>query len=609
MASRKTTARRPAARPAPHARKRAAGFDPMLMAVLSSRLEAIVREMSNTVMKASRSAAITNARDMSCALLTYDHQLICVEESMPIHTNSLELNTQQVTRLFPEIREGDAFFNNSPFHGCTHHADMTLCVPVFVDGEPLFWTLSRSHHADTGASQPTTMDANFHTVYEEGLHLPIMRFQENFQDRDDLIRMCRQNFRVSHVWYGDYRAQVGGCRVAERRLQELVRRYGKKTIKDFIAAWLEYGKRRAIEAIRQLPGGSYSYTTCHDPIPGIAPDGIAITARVKVDPRAGEVTVDLRDNPDCVPGGVNLSETCATAACRIGVFNNLDPTIPHNQGSASRVKVLLRDGCVVGRPTFPAGTSNATMGVNDRLINAVQCSFTHMGEPYGMAEGGTEFGTFMGVVSGLDGRREGKPRDYINMIFLGLSAGPANHGHDGWLTYEAPNGGGVLKIDSIEIDEAMYPILVTGRNVARDTMGAGRWNGAPSTEGAYESLSGDMMVAYCSDGDINAAKGVLGGQGGQPVVNSKRRRNGEVETLPSFHIATCHPGEQMLFRSCAGGGYGRPEQRDPARVAKDVNRRWLSVERAEAVHRVALTLAPNGIDYVVDQARTAALRA
>ena len=583
------------------------GFDPMLMAVLSSRLEAIVREMSNTVMKASRSAAITNARDMSCALLTYDHQMICVEESMPIHTNSLELNTQAVSALFKDVREGDAFFNNSPYHGCTHHADMTLCVPVFVDGEPLFWTLSRSHHADTGAATPTTMDANMRSVYEEGLHLPIMRFQENFKDREDLIRMCRQNFRVSHVWYGDYRAQVGGCRVAERRLQELVRRYGKKTIKDFIAAWLEYGRRRAIAAIRKLPAGTYSYTTRHDPIPGVAPDGIPITAKVTVDPKAGQITVDLRDNPDCVPGGVNLSETCATAAARIGVFNNLDPSLPHNQGSASRVKVLLRDGCVCGRPTYPAGTSNATMGINDRLINAVQCSFTGMGEPYGMGEGGTEFGTFMGVVSGVD-TRSGTPRDYINMVFLGLSAGPANYGHDGWLTYEAPNGGGVLKIDSVEIDEAMYPILVTGRNIARDTMGAGRWNGAPSTEGAYESVSGEMLVAYCSDGDINAAKGVLGGLGAQPVVNSKRLRNGEVEILPSFHIAKCQPGEQMLFRSCAGGGYGRPEQRDPERVAKDVNRLWLSVERAEQVHRVVLHKAENGVDWLVDEARTAKLR-
>ena len=35
--------------------------DPFLMAVLSSRIEAIIREMINTVTKASRSAVIKNA--------------------------------------------------------------------------------------------------------------------------------------------------------------------------------------------------------------------------------------------------------------------------------------------------------------------------------------------------------------------------------------------------------------------------------------------------------------------------------------------------------------------------------------------------------------------
>jgi N-methylhydantoinase B len=583
------------------------GFDPMLMAVLSSRLEAIVREMSNTVMKASRSAAITNARDMSCALLTFDHRMICVEESMPIHTNSLEINTRAIAATYDDIREGDAYFNTSPYHGTTHHADMTLCVPVFCEGEPLFWAMSRSHHADTGAHVPTTMDANLKTVYEEGLHLPNMRFQENYRDREDLIRMCRHNIRVSYVWYGDYRAQVGGCRVAERRLKELVKRYGLATVKRFIEAWIDYGRRRAIAAIRRLPSGTISHTAVHDPIPGIAPEGIPITARLTIDNRKGLITVDLRGNPDCVEGGVNLSETCATASGRIGVFYNLDPSVPHNQGSADRIRVLLRDGCVVGRPRYPVGTSNATMGVNDRLINAVQCAFTELGEPYGLAEGGTEFGAFMGVVSGVDARK-GPGRDYINMVFFGLSGGPGNHGHDGWVTYEAPNGGGVLKLDSIEVDEAMYPILVNGRAIARDTMGAGRWNGAPATEGSYESLSGDMTVAYCSDGDVNPARGVLGGRAGEPVLNRKLSRNGHVETLPAFHIEVCKPGERMLFRSCAGGGYGDPVARDPDRVARDVNRRWLSVERAAEVYRVALALAPNGIDYVVDAERTAALR-
>lgn len=581
----------------------------MLMAVLSSRLEAIVREMANTVMKASRSAAITNGRDMSAGLLTYDHRLISVEESMPIHVSALDLATRPITELYDDIREGDAYFNTSPYHGTTHHADMTLCVPVFVDGEAMFWALSRSHHADTGAHVPTTMDANLRTVYEEGLHLPVMRMQRNFADQDDLVRMCRHNIRVSHVWYGDYRAQVGGCRVAERRLKELVAHYGKATIKEFIGAWIDYGKRRAIAAIREFPAGTMTYTTRHDPIPDIAPDGIPITAKVTIDPRLGCITVDLRDNPDCVPGGVNLSETCATGSCRIGVFYNLDPSVPHNQGSADRIKVRLRDGCVVGRPRYPVGTSNATMGVNDRLINAVQCCFTRLGAPHGLAEGGSEFGAFTGVCSGIDRRRPGAPREWINMILLGLSGGPGNHGHDGWVTYEAPNGGGVLKLDSVEVDEAMYPVLVHGRNLAIDTMGAGRWNGAPATEGSYESLSGDLTVAYCCDGDINAPKGVLGGREGAPTQNRKMSRNGLAEVLPQFHIEVCRPGERMLFRSCGGGGYQDPMTRDPHRVAKDVNRRWLSVERAREIHGVALTTAPNGIDYRLDEAGTMTLRA
>jgi N-methylhydantoinase B len=582
-------------------------FDPILLSVLSSRLEAIIREMANTVMKASRSGAITNARDFSVGLLTYDHRLICVEEAMPIHVSALELTTRPITELFDDVKEGDAFFCNSPYYGVTHHADMTLCVPVFCEGEPLFWTLARSHHADTGAHIPTTMDAYLRTVYEEGLHIPTVRFQENYKDKADLIRWCRENIRVSHVWYGDYRAQVGACRTGEQRLKELVERYGKDLIKTFVEEWMEYGKRRAIAAIRKLPAGTYTHTTRHDPIPDVVEDGIPITARVTVDPDEGMITVDLRDNPDCVPGGVNLSEACATGSCRIGVFYNLDSTIPHNAGSAGRVKVLLRDGCVVGRPTYPAGTSNATMGVNDRLINAVQSSFSQMGEPYGLAEGGVEFGSNMAVISGID-ERHGRAEPYINMVFFGLSTGPGVHGHDGWITYEAPNGGGVLALDSIEHDEVLYPLLIESRRVAKDSMSAGRWNGAPSAEGVYRSLSGDMTVAYCSDGEHNPSKGVLGGSAGQPAINIKIHPNGEEEPVPGFQMLVCKSGERMRFRTVGGGAYGNPLERDPARVARDVNRGWLSPERAEEAYKVAVELADNGIDYRIDAARTEKLR-
>ncbi|MFC3229838.1 hydantoinase B/oxoprolinase family protein [Marinibaculum pumilum] len=582
-------------------------FDPVLMAVLSSRFEAIIREMVNTVMKSSRSTTITNARDFSCGLLTYDHRLVCVEEAMPIHVTALELTTAPITRLFDDVKEGDAFYSTSPYYGVTHHADMTACVPVFCDGEPLFWTLARSHHTDTGAHLPTTMDAYFRTVYEEGLHIPALRFQENYADKADLIRLCRENFRVSHLWYGDYRAQMAACRVGERRLKELSAQYGLDLLKDFVAAWMAYGERRAIAAIRELPAGTWSHTCTHDPIPGVAEDGIPITAHVTTDPEGGWVTVDLRDNPDCVPGGVNLSEACATGSGRIGVFYNLDPTIPHNAGSAGRIRVLLRDGCVVGRPTYPVGTSNATMGVNDRLINAIQTAFAKMGAPYGLAEGGVEFGSNMGLISGTDDRH-GDPQPFVDGLFLALAGGPGLHGHDGWLTYEAPNGGGILAIDAIETDEAKYPVLVESRHVAKEAMGAGQWNGAPSMEGSYRPLRGPITVAYCSDGETNPPRGVLGGGDAAPARNVKRLADGGEKRLPGFHLETCAPGERMCFRTAGGGGYGDPHARDPQAVAADANRHWLSPERAEALYGVALRLAGNGVDWEVDGDRTAALR-
>lgn len=577
------------------------GFDPVLLAVLANRFESIIKEMTNTVMRASRSSVIKNARDMSCGILTYDHRLVSVEEALPIHVTALELTTKPITELFSDIKDGDAFLNNSPFYGGTHHADLTLCVPVFCDGEPLFWTLARSHHADIGAPEPTTYLPYAKSIYEEGLHFPCVRIQENGEDKADLIRIGMQKIRVSNIWYGDYRAQVGACRKGERRLRELVKHYGMETIKNFIEAWMKYGERRAIEAIRKLPAGTFTYTVRHDPVPGVADKGVQITAKVTIDPVEGLITVDVRDNPDCVPGGLNVTEACTIASCRTGVYYNIDSSVPHNQGSASRIVPLIRDNCVVGGPRHPVGTSCSTSNVNERLANAVACCFSRLGEPYGMAEGGGNASAALGVVSGIDARRK-QPVEYVTQLMIGLSGGPGTYGHDGWLTYECAVGNGILINDSIEVDEAAYSILVEERRIAQDTMGAGRWNGAPAVTGSYRSLTGPMTVYFFGDGGTFPAKGVLGGKSGATCGTWKRTRRGALERQPDFDHVVASEKEAVHFRSCAGGGYGDPRKRDPARVLADVNAGWLSVAAARSVYGVAVNKAPNGVDYVLNHA-------
>jgi N-methylhydantoinase B len=206
--------------------------DPFLISVLKSRFEAIVREMTLVVMKASRSAVIKNAKDLSCAILTYDHRLVTTEEALPIHVMSMDKATRPTTELFSDIKQGDIFLYNCPYTGGTHHADMILSMPVFFRGTPMFWVVALSHHADTGAPVPSTYLPYARTIYEEGVHFPCVRIAEDYKEKEDILRIGLKRIRVSEIWLGDLRAQIGACKTGERRLLELLNRYGPETIMD-----------------------------------------------------------------------------------------------------------------------------------------------------------------------------------------------------------------------------------------------------------------------------------------------------------------------------------------------------------------------------------------
>src|SRR5262249_4715198 len=163
--------------------------------------------------------------------------------------------------------------------------------------------------------------------------------------------------------------------------------------------------------------------------------------------------------------------------------------------------------------------------------------------------------------------------------------------------------------DATEVDEWMYRVRAGVGRVAIDTIGVGQWCGAPAAGGSYRSLTGEVVVYYCGDGGTFPAKGVLGGGAGATCGSWKRHADGRLERLPDFHMETFVEGSAVVYRSCAGGGYGAPLDRDPERVAGDGNRRWLSPEKAGSTFGVALRLSANGIDFEVDNARTEEMRA
>ena len=336
--------------------------------------------------------------------------------------------------LHPELRRGDAFLHNSPYHGNSHAADHSILVPVIDDdGIHRFTVLAKAHQADCGNAVPTTYAAEARDVYEEGaLIFPCVRVQRDYSDIEDVIRMCRMRIRVPDQWWGDYLALLGAARIGERRVLALGEELGWDVLEAYTRGWFDYCERRMDAAIRRLPADEIAISTAHDPFPGV-PDGIPITVAIKVQSDEGRLEVDLRDNPDCQPCGLNLTEATARTAAMIGVFNAIGRDVPPNAGSFRRLSVLLRENCVVGIPRFPASCSVATTNLADRVGNAVQRGLAELCDGVGLAEVGLSLPAAWAVICGTDPRHDGRP--FINQLILsGVTGGSGGPDADGWLT-------------------------------------------------------------------------------------------------------------------------------------------------------------------------------
>jgi N-methylhydantoinase B/oxoprolinase/acetone carboxylase alpha subunit len=577
-----------------------------LLAVIANRFDCICREMTNTLLRSGRSAVLNMARDFSCSLVTGDNQLLAAAEGLPVHVFGSQFLTQAMCNLHADLAEGDAFLHNDVYLGNTHSADHTILVPVFVGGEHVFTACAKAHQADCGNSLPSTYMPFAGDLYEEGaLNFPCVRIQRNYQDVDDIIRMCRRRIRVPDQWYGDYLAELGAARIAERRLKELVAKYGRDLMQQFIAEWFDYSERRMIHAIRELPSGELVNTGAHDPFPAV-PDGVPIKVKVRVDGEEGKVEVDLRDNIDCVPAGLNESKTCAINNVVTGIFNSLDPGVPHNAGSFRRITVHLREGCVVGIPKFPTSCSVATTNVGDRLVNITQAAFAQIGDGFGLAEGGLGMGPPYAVISGNDFRKGGAP--YVNQLIIGSNGGPGTPSTDGWVTYGLPVVAGLMYRDSVEIDEQKYPIHFKSMRLMTDAGGPGKFRGSPGARVVYGPKRDPMTVIFPLDGHHHPPKGVRGGHPGAAAYAAKIDREGAERRVPCVSAERLLPGEFIVGADTGGGGYGDPLERDPERVCFDVLEKWVSIEQARDFYGVVFSGHVDDESLAVDVAGTAKLR-
>jgi len=581
----------------------APNVDGVQLAILTSRMQSIVRKMTNTLFRTARSGVISNARDFSCCLVTANHELLVAAESLPIHVMSgPDLISRYMSEVHPELRRGDAFLHNSPYHGNSHAGDHCIIVPVIDDeGRHRFSAIVKAHLADIGNAQPSTIVPTVRDVYEEGaLIFPCVQVQRDYENIDDIIRMCEVRIRVPDFWRGDFNGMIGAARIAEREVTALAEEVGWDGLDQYVEQWFDYSEHRMIEAIAKMPEGRASAETAHDPF-GEFPE-VRVKATVEVSHADASITIDLRDNPDCLPFGMNLTEATSRTTAMVGTYMSIDASVPANAGSYRRLNILLREGCVVGIPTHPHSCSGATTNIADRMTNAVQMALANLGEGIGLAEIGSVMPPASAVVSGNDPRRKNAP--FVDMLILGMTGGAGAPEADGWLTAVHAGNNGSIRRNSTEATELLLPIRIWIDEIAPDTEGPGLNRGCPGNLVEWGPAETRVEAMWISDGTVNPALGVRGGGNGALGNQWIRQGDGRLEHTAAFNRVWIEPDQRVVSQSPGGGGYGPALERDPAYVVEDVREGWIARERAADVYGVVLS--PEGD---VDQAATAARRA
>ena len=159
--------------------------------VVKASLSGIVQEMQNSLFRTGFSTIVRESQDASCALMNTRGEIIAQHVVLPLHIGAFPACTAAVLQEFDgAIADGDAFVINHPYEGGSPHApDICVITPVFFDGALFGFCGSIAHKSDIGGPVPGSCSGQAREVFNEGLHLPAVRYQSRYKPNTDIERL------------------------------------------------------------------------------------------------------------------------------------------------------------------------------------------------------------------------------------------------------------------------------------------------------------------------------------------------------------------------------------------------------------------------------------
>jgi len=554
----------------------AVDVDPVTVEIIRNALNSAADDMNATLIRSAYTPIIYECGDCVVALLDAQHQVLGQSAGLPIFLGNLETCTKATEERFGRDvwQPGDVWILNDSYLGGTHLNDVTIFGPVFVDDTLVGFTASRAHWIDVGSKDPGgSMDSV--TIFQEGLRLGPQKLVEGGKELPGVIDTIGTNVRFPYPTTGDMHAMIACITMGERRLQEIVRRFGLPVLeraRDEIFRQTEMLER---EVIAQIPDGVYTAEGVLDN------DGIdldtPVPIRLKITVSGEEIDFDVTESADQTVGPVNCGVAQAVSALRVGYKLLISPDLPGNGGSFRTMTTQVREGSVLGA----------------RSPAACQWYFSHLGLLIDMVAralapalpdrvAAASHGDSMIILtSGVDPR--------VGREFVSLEATVG-----GWGAWNGSDGesalinnvNGSLKDIPIEVFETRYPWRITEYRIRPDSGGSGRWRGGNGVIRQYEALT-DLTVSLWFERSRQPAWGLFGGEdavGPEVVINPGRPD--ERRVLKANGLAL-RKGDVVRCATGGGGGYGDPTERAADAVRADVLDRYITAEAALTRYGIA----------------------
>lgn len=568
--------------------------DAVTLEVMRNALQSIAEEMGVTLIRTALSPNIKDRKDCSTAIYTQDGRLAAQAEHIPLHLGLMQSVVKEVLKAYPveELSQGDALIINDPFISGSHLPDICIFMPVFYKGEITAIMANLAHHVDVGGKTPGSTPTNAASIFEEGLRIPPVKIMKQGVLDLEIMKLLSHNVRTEFEFNGDIRAQIAANSVGAKRLVELMGKYGRKKVLDYMEEIIKYSERSLRESIKTLEKGTWEFTDYLEG-DGISQDIISIKAAVTVG--NDSIKVDFTGTDQQARGPVNSTRAVTLACVYFAVKAVLNPEIPSNEGVSLPLEVITPPGTLVN-PVFPSPVSNANINTAQRIADVILgCFAQFLPDKVPAASAGT-MGLF--TIGGIDPRTN-EFYSYVETYGGGQGANIRGDGMDGVHT----NMTNTLNTPS-EVIEISYPLQVMSYSLRPDTEGPGKFRGGMGLCRAVKVIGHSARVTLSSERGNIQPWGMQGGMPGQNSRNIFVDEKGNEKVKPTKITTEVEQGTIIYYHTPGGGGYGSPLEREPQKTAGDVRAELVSLERALEIYGVVI----NPLTFEVEKEQTRSLR-